>query len=117
MSFSVSERVFNIHAAKTQLSELIARVEAGEEIVIARANRPVAKIVALDPPMQSRTLGQNRGGVTAVADDFDAPLPADYLIAAASGPLRKAAQSGSPYAAGKARAAGAAGKATRKKRQ
>ena len=111
----MNDRVFNIHAAKTQLSELIARVEAGEEIVIARANRPVAKIVALDPPMQSRTLGQNKGGVISIADDFDAPLPADYLIATPPAPLRKAAQSGAAYARSGA-GAGTAKRPARKRR-
>ncbi len=52
--------VFNIHEAKTRMSELIARVEAGEEIVIARHNVPVAKVV----PLQG-ALGKEKAPVTA----------------------------------------------------
>lgn len=64
----------NVHAAKTQLSRLLARVEAGEEIVIARAGRPVARLV----PVRTRTwrdaLGCMKGQFT-IPEDFDAPDP------------------------------------------
>ncbi len=64
----------NIHEAKTQFSKLIRRVLQGEEIVIARAGRPVARLVpALQKPAH-RTPGSARGQVT-VSPDFDAPLP------------------------------------------
>ena len=95
----MSTHTFNIHAAKTQLSELIARVEAGEEIVIARANRPVVKLVAIDPPKRSRTLGLNAGGIRWVAPDFDAPLAEDFLINAIGDVVApKAAQKRAAYA-------------------
>jgi prevent-host-death family protein len=67
----------NIHQAKTHLSKLIRRVAAGEEIVIARAGRPVAKLVPIEHG-RKRRLGTDRGAF-AVPDDFDAPLPDDIL--------------------------------------
>lgn len=63
----------NIHEAKTHLSRLLRRVAAGEEIVIARAGEPVARLVPLNGP-KGRDLGRDRGKFT-VPDDFDAPLP------------------------------------------
>lgn len=68
-----------VHEAKTQLSELLRRVEAGEEVVICRGTVPVARLV----PANQRT-GQRLGldeGAFAVPDDFDAPLPDDLLDA------------------------------------
>jgi prevent-host-death family protein len=67
----------NIHEAKTQLSALVARAEAGEEVVIARANRPVARLVAVEPPRAERCLGEARGLVE-IKPDFD-ELPEDLL--------------------------------------
>ena len=64
-----------MHEAKTTLSQLVELAERGEEIVIARAGEPVARIVALRAGTR-RVLGQWRGRVR-MADDFDAPLPAD----------------------------------------
>ena len=63
----------NVHEAKTHLSRLLARVVAGEEIVIARAGKPIAKLVRVDLRPQ-RILGQDQG-LFEVPDDFDAPLP------------------------------------------
>ena len=63
----------NIHQAKTQLSRLIARVEQGEEVVIARAGAPVAKLVRADRSKRRRKLGEYAGKIW-IADDFDAPL-------------------------------------------
>jgi prevent-host-death family protein len=71
-------RTVNMHEAKTQFSKLIARVEAGEEIVIARDGRPVARVVAFRPPAAKRVSGRDRG-LFSVPDDFDDPLPADVL--------------------------------------
>jgi prevent-host-death family protein len=70
--------VVNIHAAKTHLSRLIDQAAAGEEIVIARAGRPVARLVKLEEQPRRRVLGLLRGRVE-VSDDFNAPLP-DYLL-------------------------------------
>ncbi len=68
----------NIHEAKTHLSRLLQRVAGGEEVIIARAGVPVAKLVAVQPKNKTRPLGFARGEVW-VADDFDAPLPDDLL--------------------------------------
>jgi len=62
----------NIHEAKTRLSQLLRRVAAGEEIVIARAGKPVAKLVPIGDRIQ-RVLGTDRGRFE-VPEDFDAPL-------------------------------------------
>ena len=66
---------FNIHEAKTHLSRLIVRVEEGEEIVISRAGKPVAKLVQFQSVQLPRRLGAWEGKVT-IHDDFDG-LPAD----------------------------------------
>lgn len=70
----MSETV-NLHAAKTHLSRLIDRAAAGEEIVIARHGKPVARLVAWTAPSQPRMPGLLRGRLE-IAPDFDAPLPA-----------------------------------------
>lgn len=62
-----------MHEAKTHLSRLLRRVAAGEEIVIARGGKPVARLVPVQHP-QRRELGRDVG-VFEVPDDFDAPLP------------------------------------------
>lgn len=67
----------NIHQAKTHLSRLLERAEAGEEIVIARAGKPIAKLVPIEAK-QGRVLGRD-GGAFVVPDDFDAPLPDEVL--------------------------------------
>jgi len=63
----------SIHEAKTHLSRLLARVEAGEEIVIARAGRPIARLVAVE--RSDRRLFGRDAGLFEVPEDFDAPLP------------------------------------------
>ena len=67
----------NIHDAKAQLSSLIARAEAGEEIIIARANKPVVRLVPVAPPSDKRQLGEAKGLVQIKAD-FD-QLPEDLM--------------------------------------
>jgi prevent-host-death family protein len=70
----------NIHAAKTHLSRLIDAAASGEEILIARAGRPVARLMPLEGTVapQRRQLGQLSGQFI-VPNDFDAPLPEDVL--------------------------------------
>jgi prevent-host-death family protein len=68
----------NVHDAKTHLSKLLERVASGEEIVLARAGKPVAKLVPLDASRKARTPGLMKGRIR-IAADFDAPLPADVL--------------------------------------
>ncbi len=67
----------NIHEAKTQLSALVTRAEAGEDIVIARANKPVVRLVPVTPAPVQRRLGEAKGLVS-MAPDFDA-LPDDFM--------------------------------------
>jgi prevent-host-death family protein len=64
----------NIHHAKTHLSRLLERVAMGEEVIIAKAGKPVAKLVAVDARPKKRLLGSAKGEFT-VPDDFNAPLP------------------------------------------
>jgi prevent-host-death family protein len=71
-------RTVNVHEAKTHLSRLLDRVAAGEQIVIAKAGRPVAKLVSIGTAGGDRDLGRDRGLVW-IADDFDAPLPDDLV--------------------------------------
>jgi prevent-host-death family protein len=70
--------VVTIHAAKTNLSQLLARVEAGEEIVLARGRTPVAKLVPLTPAPPKRQFGALRGIVTADPALCE-PLPEEEL--------------------------------------
>jgi prevent-host-death family protein len=71
------DTVINIHAAKTHLSQLLERAHAGEEIIIAKAGKPYARLVPLEPGTK-RTLGF----VEAPIDEaFFEPLPDDELVA------------------------------------
>ncbi len=63
-----------IHEAKTNLSKLIKKALAGEEIVIARGNEPLVKLVSLPGKKLGRRLGGAKGLVKFVAEDFDKPL-------------------------------------------
>lgn len=75
-------QTFNLHAAKTHFSRLVDSAAAGEEIIIAKAGKPVAKLVPLTPAAApaKRRLGSLAGLVT-LSPDFDAPLPDDLLDA------------------------------------
>ncbi len=71
-------QIVNIHDAKTQFSKLIEAVANGQEVIIARSGKPTARLV----PMQSDAVQRRPGalkGTMRIADDFDAPLPADLL--------------------------------------
>lgn len=70
----------NIHEAKTHLSRLLARLGDGEEIVIARAGKPIARLVPVQQQAARREPGSARGKLT-IAPDFDAPLPEPLLQA------------------------------------
>lgn len=63
-------RTVNIHAAKTHLSRLVEDAAGGEEIIIAKSGKPVARLCPLAEPKQRRVLGRLRGKVV-VPDDFD----------------------------------------------
>jgi prevent-host-death family protein len=69
----------NIHEAKTHLSRLLQRVAAGEEIVISRAGKPIARLVPVRTAA-TRALGIDHG-LFEIPDDFDAPLPPEVLAA------------------------------------
>jgi prevent-host-death family protein len=69
---------FNIYEAKTQLSKLIRRVRAGQEVIIADAGRPVAKLVPIEAPKTARVLGTDRGKIRVAPDAFD-PLAGEDL--------------------------------------
>lgn len=71
-------KTVNIHAAKTHLSSLVEEAAAGEDIVIAKAGKPMARLIAIDKPAFGRALGALKGRIHASAD-FDAPLPSDFL--------------------------------------
>jgi prevent-host-death family protein len=76
----------NIHAAKTHFSRLVDEAAAGAEIIIAKAGKPVARLMPLAPPQErpKRRLGL-LAGLAVIPPEFDAPLPED-LIDAFEGP-------------------------------
>jgi prevent-host-death family protein len=76
-------KAVNIYQAKSQLSDMVSRAAEGEEFIIAKSGKPRARLVPLAPSRLRRRSGGGKGKVW-VADDFDAPLPAD-LVAALEG--------------------------------
>ena len=66
----------NIHEAKTHLSRLLDEVSRGEEVTIAKAGKPIARLVPVTSSRPTRTPGFLRGKIR-MSDDFDAPLPDD----------------------------------------
>ncbi len=71
-------RQVNVHEAKTHLSKLLADVERGHEIVLARDGKPVAMLVPFPAKTNRITFGDFKGRIR-VPDDFDAPLPDELL--------------------------------------
>lgn len=72
----------NLYEAKTQLSQLVERAAAGEEVIIAKAGKPMVKMVPVAEPQEKpkrRQSGQNLLRVTYIADDFDAPMSDEEL--------------------------------------
>ena len=69
-----------IHQAKTHLSRLLVRVAAGEEVIIAKAGKPIARLVPFQRPSRDRIPGQDKGRLQ-IAEDFDVPLPEEILQA------------------------------------
>jgi len=68
----------NTHEAKTHLSRLLARVANGEEIIIARSGTAIAKLVPIKQKTRKRVPGLDQGKAW-IAEDFDAPLPEEFL--------------------------------------
>lgn len=71
-------KIANIHEAKSQLSKLIESALAGEEIIIAKAGKPLVKLISYQENKTPRTPGGWEGKVI-MSDDFDNELPADIL--------------------------------------
>lgn len=82
-------RSINIHDAKTHLSRLVEQAAAGTEIVIAKAGKPMARLVPLAAAPKPKKLGLLRGKLR-IAPDFDAPLPVDFLISGEPAPGKTA---------------------------
>jgi prevent-host-death family protein len=73
-------KILNIYEAKTHLSALVEQAAHGEEIVIAKAGKPMAKLVPLaQKTLPPRKFGQNVLKIAYIAPDFDAPLPEDII--------------------------------------
>jgi prevent-host-death family protein len=70
--------IVTIHTAKTTLSQILARVEAGEEIILARGKTPIARLVPFRPPPSKRRFGALRGTISVDPEFFD-PLPEGEL--------------------------------------
>jgi prevent-host-death family protein len=68
----------NVHDAKTNLSKLLMKVKDGQEVIIAKSGKPVARLVPYAKPEIKRQPGTAKG-LLSLADDFDAPLPEDVL--------------------------------------
>ena len=68
--------IINIHQAKTHLSKLLEKVLLGEEVIIAKAGKPLAKLVAVGQAARKRELGSAKGDFV-VPDDFNDPLPSE----------------------------------------
>jgi len=66
----------NVHEAKTHLSKLLARVSGGEEVLISKSGKPIARLVPYRKPDSPRVPGLDRG-LFVVPADFNAPLPTD----------------------------------------
>jgi prevent-host-death family protein len=68
----------NVHEAKTHLSRLLAQVAEGQEVIIAKDGKPLARLVPFRAPRGQRIIGRGKGDFV-VRDDFDAPLPEKIL--------------------------------------
>ena len=68
----------NIHEAKTHFSKLINRVMGGEEIIIAKAGKPVARLTSISENSTTRSPGSAKGKIT-ISEDFNDPLPTDLM--------------------------------------
>jgi prevent-host-death family protein len=68
----------NIYEAKTQLSKLVEKAASGQDVIIARGGKPVARLTRLEAPQRKIRFGLLKGKVK-VAKDFDAPLADDVL--------------------------------------
>lgn len=81
----MATKTVNIHEAKTHLSALLAAVQAGDEVIIAKANKPVARLVPIEAKPKKREFGRHLGNVLYISEDFDAPLAEAFWLG--NGPL------------------------------
>lgn len=72
------QKTVNIHEAKTHLSRLVDDVAAGAEVIIAKAGKPMARLIPIVAPVKKKKLGLLKGKVK-IAADFNAPLADDVL--------------------------------------
>jgi len=72
-------KAVNIHDAKTHLSRLVDRAAEGQEIIIAKAGKPMARLVPLESAARPKKFGLLKGRIW-IADDFDEPLPPQSLL-------------------------------------
>jgi prevent-host-death family protein len=70
----------NVHEAKTHLSKLLRKVQGGEEVVLAKSGKPIAKLVPFGSPSARRVPGHAKGTVR-ILDNFDDPLPEEFVRA------------------------------------
>ncbi len=70
--------IVNIHEAKTNLSKLLKRASSGEDIIIAKSGKPIARLVSIKENVLKRKLGSAKDKVW-IAEDFDSALPDDIL--------------------------------------
>jgi prevent-host-death family protein len=70
----MAEAIYNLYEAKTSLSRLVDRAASGEEIILSKAGKPMAKLVPFNRPHKARLPGGWEGRIR-ISDDFDAPLP------------------------------------------
>jgi prevent-host-death family protein len=80
-------KTVNVYEAKTRLSRLVEEAAEGQEIIIAKAGVPRARLVALSPKKRARRPGGSKGRIR-IGADFDAPLPPDLLTAFMGGDKR-----------------------------
>ncbi|MGA2570684.1 MAG: type II toxin-antitoxin system prevent-host-death family antitoxin [Terracidiphilus sp.] len=76
----------NVFEAKTHLSKLIAKAEKGEDVIIARAGKPVVRLTRLETVKKPIHFGGLKGKIW-IAEDFDAPLPDEILAEFEAGPI------------------------------
>lgn len=72
-------KTVNIDEAKTTLLKLLSLVSSGNEVIIAKDDKPIAKIIPISPPIRVRVAGLNKGKIW-VSEDFDEPLPEQFWI-------------------------------------
>lgn len=75
----MAEKIYNLYDAKTALSDLVDRAAAGEEIIIAKAGKPLARLVPIGRAKPKRRSPGGWKGRVRIAPDFDAPLPSEVL--------------------------------------